>query len=156
KAARRVTITYGLRWEVNPAPHSLQQVAVLKGPIDPTDVTGDSYASAGKPFYRTSWLNFAPRLGIGWHLRDKTVIRFGAGRFFDLGQGGFDGQGYHAPTLLWYKNQPLGSIGGGNLSTQITEPITGASAVAPVRGYTLPYTWQWNVTLEQAIGQQTL
>src|SRR5262249_10566345 len=112
KAARRFTITYGLRWEVNPAPHSIHQAAVLNGPANPADASISSYVPAGKPFYATSWLSFAPRLGIGWQLHDgaltKTVLRLGGGRFFDLGQGGFDGQGFHAPTFLTYTNQSLG------------------------------------------------
>jgi hypothetical protein len=53
-----------------------------------------------------------------------------------------------------YFNRPLGSITGGSLSGPYTEPF-GGHAVGAIHGYNLPYTWQWNATIEQSIGQQT-
>ena len=52
-----------------------------------------------------------------------------------------------------YKNQPLGSIGTGTPSQIFTTQQF--TAVAAAHDYKLPVIYQWNVALEQAIGQQT-
>jgi hypothetical protein len=162
KVRRGLTLTYGLRWEVDPAPRvSAGQSAIVAGITNPADLSTVSFVPSGKPIYATSWSNFAPRLGIGWQIHNgsarKTVLRTGAGRFFDLAQGGFESGGYHAPTLVTYTNQPLGLPTGGSPSVPSTQPLAvGVETVlGAARGYKLPYTWQWNATLEQSIGQQT-
>jgi hypothetical protein len=164
KARRGLTLTYGLRWEIDPAPRvSAGQAAVFNGITNPANLSTLNYVPSGKPFYATSWSNFAPRLGIGWQIHDgaarKTVLRIGAGRFFDLGQGGFETSGdYNAPTIIEYTNQPLGSPTGGSPSFPYGYsplPLVGGDAVGTTHGYNLPYTWQWNATIEQSIGQQT-
>jgi hypothetical protein len=163
-----LTLTYGLRWEVDPSPRvSAGQAAIFSGITIPTDLLTavltppGNLVPSGKPFYATSWSNFAPRLGLGWQIHDgparKTVLRIGAGRFFDLGQGGLESGAYNALTLGGYLNQPLGSPTGGTPGIPFTLPIyaswQGTAGAAP--GYNLPYTWQWNATIEQSIGQQT-
>jgi hypothetical protein len=98
---------------------------------------------------------------MGWQMFDgparKTVLRVGAGRFFDLGQGGFEALGYHAPTIVTYTNQTIGSITSGSPSVPSIVPLSiGVETVlGAAQGYKLPYTWQWNATIEQSIGQQT-
>jgi hypothetical protein len=140
-----------MRWEVDPAPRvSAGQAAIVGGITNPADLSTVYFVPSGKPFYATSWSNLAPRLGIGWKIHDEparqTVLRIGAGRFFDLGQGGFESGGYHAPTIVSYTNQPLGSPTGGSPSVPYTEPFSvGAETMlGAAQGYKLPYTWQWN------------
>jgi hypothetical protein len=77
------------------------------------------------------------------------------GRFFDLAQAGFEDTGSFSPTVnSRYENQQLGSIAAGSpVSVMRSTDANGLVAAAP--GYNLPFTYEWNVTLEQSIGQQT-
>ena len=146
KARRGLTITYGLRWEVDPAPRvSAGQAAILGGITNSAIPSTTYFVPSGKPFYATSWSNLAPRLGLGWQINDgarKTVLRVGAGRFFDLGQGGFENNGYNAPTVAGYTNQPLGSPTGGSPTVlpYAYELTALGTAVGATHGYNLPYT----------------
>jgi hypothetical protein len=165
RANRRLTITYGLRWEVNPSPQvSAGQATIGMAGPNPSNISGATLVPSGRPFYPTSWSNFAPRLGIAWQIMDdpkrKTVLRVGAGQFFDLGQSGLEGNIFNAPVTLAYANQPLGSFTGGTplLETAPPNSLSSANTVEALlvsRSYKLPYTWEWNATLEQSIGQQT-
>src|SRR5262249_11268335 len=122
RAGRGITVTYGFRWEVDPAPRSVTPSTIINGLANGfANLKSSSpgyYVPAGKRLFETSWWNFAPRLGMGWQILDgparRTVLRVGAGRFFDLGQEGFESSGYHAANAMTYTQQPLGSLTGGS------------------------------------------
>jgi hypothetical protein len=121
-------VTYGLRWEVDPSPRvSAGQATIGTAGSNPNDISAAALVPSGKPFYPTSWSNFAPRLGIAWQMLDgpkrKTVLRVGAGQFFDLGQGGLEGNVFNAPVNLIYLNQPLESFTGGTLFSKLRRRI---------------------------------
>src|SRR5262249_51783624 len=91
----RLTVTYGLRWDVNPA---------IKGKNDANDpftVTGldnpatIALAPRGTPLYDTTYGNVAPRVGLAYQLRLtpnwETALRAGFGIFYDLGHGSLGG-----------------------------------------------------------------
>lgn len=154
----RFTINYGLRWEVDPAPRvSAGQALVAGGLINLNDTSTVYPLAAGQPFYPTTYANLAPRFGMGWQLfsrgRMMTVLRAGAGVFFSSAQGNFEDTPLNATVLSIYTNQLFGSIGTGTPSQTIKIPPGVAVAAAP--DYKLPVIYQWNVALEQAIGQQT-
>src|SRR5262249_45822412 len=81
KVTPRFTLTFGLRWEVNPP---------LKGKNaanDPFTVTGIdnpatmALAPRGTPLYETTYGNVAPRVGLAWQLGGRpnwiAVLRAG-------------------------------------------------------------------------------
>lgn len=86
KVNSRITITYGLRWDINPAP------TTRSGPL-PIAVSNSQYfpLTQSQPLYSTQWKNVAPRVGLAFELSNKqgheTVVRFGFGWFYDVGYG---------------------------------------------------------------------
>src|SRR5687767_15601310 len=88
KITPRLTITHGLRWDVNPP---------LKGKNrenDPFTVLGlntpatMTLAPRGTPLYATTYGNIAPRIGVAYQLRVirnwDAALRAGFGVFYDL------------------------------------------------------------------------
>jgi hypothetical protein len=152
KATQHLNLSFGLRWEINPPPGvtrgTMPRTVLFQG-SDPNLWT---LAPQGTPLWKTTWFNFAPRLGAAYTLRNapgwETVVRGGGGLFFDSGQQtgsfGFDGPGFS-----------IGSLGFGSFPGMASgTPLTDQSAAA--YGYyphlQLPYTVQWNFSVEQALG----
>ena len=157
KVSPRLSLSLGLRWEVNPAP------GVTKG-LKPYTVQGSgpdtwSLAPQGTPLWQTTWYNFGPRLGAAYILRNtpgrETVMRGGGGIFFDTGQQlgslGFDGPGFSALNVNFVTPQPFpGNPVAPLIVNPPVPPFNYAYAFAP--HMQLPYTFQWNTSVEQALG----
>jgi len=159
----RLNLSLGLRWEVNPAPQD------AKGNL-PYTLEGDSIDTLqlgprGKPLWETAWFNFAPRLGVSYVLRQhpgfETVLRGGGGVFFDTGQQD-GGWAYYGPGFQASKT--FGSFEGspGTFPVPLSEatpPVVNppvppyGSVYAFSQHLQLPYTLQWNVAIEQALGK---
>jgi len=158
KIAPRLTLTYGLRWDVNPA---------LKGKNsanDPFTVTGLDHpatmtlAPRGTPLYETTYGNVAPRLGLAYQLTDSqiwsTVLRAGFGVFYDLGQGSLGGASssfpYSADRSLSLVSFPLSPQNAAPPVLTTNPPVSTIFVADP--HLKLPRSYQWNVALEQSIG----
>jgi hypothetical protein len=157
RIAQTLTATYGVRWEVVPAPRIIAGTAVVAdGSTNLNDPSSVSFIPQGKPFYPTTYANFAPRFGLAWQIfagpSKATVLRVGAGQYFSSAQGGFQDSA-SGPVENFYTNPPLESLFSGTPSFS-GKPIVFAVAAAP--HYRLPVTWQWNATLEQRLGAQTM
>jgi hypothetical protein len=162
----RLSLSAGLRWEVNPAPGAVSGNLpyVVQGE---DNLSTMSLAPAGTPLWKTSWFNFAPRLGAAWTARGtpawETVVRGGAGVFFDTGQQlgslGYQGPGFSAFNLF-------GALFGSPMSFPVVPgAVIPAIPNPPVPPYVsslvaafhphlqLPYTLQWNLSLEQSLGK---
>lgn len=158
RPTRRWTLAYGARWEINPAPAVKSGHALFLNQLSSLqDFTQVSPLSPGNRLYPTQFGHFAPRIGMAWQLFDaphvRTTLRAGAGVFYDTAQNGFT-QRYAEPQgYLAYLNTPFGQRPAASDVLTIATPLVYQIAAAP--GYTLPRTFQWNVTLEQALGPQT-
>jgi len=162
KVRAKLTLTYGLRWDLNPPPSSKNghppSVLLNIGPAGPA-----SLAPPGTPLYKTQYANFAPRFGISYQLSQRpgreTVVRGGAGMFYDLGSGVLAAEfssifPYFAQKIYFNVSYPLDP-------NQVKPPALGVDPPSQFfladPNLKIPYTAQWNAALEQSLGRsQTL
>ena len=168
KLTPRVSLTMGLRWEVDPAPGAASEN--LPYTLEGSSISSWMLAPQGTPLWKTSWYNFAPRLGVAYVLRNttgwETVVRGGGGVFFDTGQqqgsDGYQGVGFSAMTPFF--GSQFGSPASFPLSpAQVTPAIvnppmctTGApcgNIFAFPKHLQLPFTLQWNASIEQSLSK---
>jgi hypothetical protein len=160
KLPRSLTISPGLRWELNPPPHGV-------GGADAYTLFGTMASPAtlqlapkGTPLWHTSWFSFAPRIGAAWTVNKQEgrelVARAGAGVYFGSDNAAateaFNALGFSATSLVYNTPIPV-STSLFDLSTLPAAPYTRSEVIAFPRHFQLPYSLQWNVGLEQAIGR---
>ncbi len=163
RITQRLSLSLGLRWEVNPSPGVTQGLKPYTYIVQGTPDTW-MLAPQGTPLWQTTWHNFAPRVGAAYILQTapgrEMVVRGGFGIFYDTGQqlgsNGFNGgPGFAASTCC--PTGPFPTVPGG--IPVVVNPPVGQQGI----GYAfephleLPYTLQWNVSVEQELGRsQTL
>jgi hypothetical protein len=156
----RLTLTYGLRWEVNPPPTEregkLPYTAVgLDNPLTA------SLAPLGTPLWETSYGNLAPRLGASYQLskRHAVVVRSGWGIYYDIGTGtalsGYSGWPYSRVGTTANVAFPASAATIEVPAVTLTKPVS-ASGIYAFPGLKLPRTYQWNVTVEKGLGANSL
>ncbi|CAN5825232.1 TonB-dependent receptor [soil metagenome] len=157
----RLTLTYGVRWEVNPAPTA----ANGNNPIVLTNLNSGNLSTVGlapdgTKLFKTTYGNFAPRIGAAYRLFDtpgrETVIRGGFGVFYDIPTGSttrvFENIAPYTAQAI-YSNVPFPAN-----TTIAPLPVVPAvapygSTFAPDPELKLPYTLQWNLAVEQSLGK---
>jgi outer membrane receptor protein involved in Fe transport len=159
----RLTVTYGLRWDVDFVPSSINgpSLPAVTG-FSTNDLSHLALAPAGTAPFKTTYGNLAPRVGVAYQLSQnqdwETVVRGGFGVFYDLDSS-------EVGTLLgsFYPFGAFQSAIGGTFPLSPTAaappPITVAglstgtlSALDP--NLKLPYTLEWNTAIEQALKRQ--
>lgn len=161
-----LTVTYGLRWDVDVAPSSLNGPAIpaVTG-YNLNDLSHLAIAPAGTPAFHTPYGGVAPRLGAAYQIsknpKYETVVRGGFGVFYDL----VSAETGNAIGLL------VPPFGNTVQLSNTTFPYSAAEAappsISPVASIAdlnvfnpnlkLPYALEWNVGVEQAFGNdQTL
>jgi hypothetical protein len=147
------TISYGVRWDVNPAPNTRQGPR----PLALSSAFADR-VTQNEPLYNTRWTDLAPRFGISHQISNEkgkeVMFRGGWGIFHDLGYGtslsAFSGAPYVNARTLTGAAFPL-------TASDLTPPTLPPSkpynqlGVAE-RTLQSPRIMQWNLTLERAVG----
>jgi len=170
RATPRLSLTYGLRSDVDFAPSSSSgpSMPVVTG-YNLNDFSQLAVAPVGTAPFRTRYANIAPRLGVAYELISNqkwhSVLRGGFGVFYDLvssetGQALGVGTGtppFGAQSLL------LGpSLGGMALfpytATEAAPPtIPTSGTISQLFAFNpkleLPYTLEWNVSWQQVLGK---
>ena len=157
RASRRLSLTWGLRWEVDPPPTEAKGNSPLtvQGLDDPATL---ALAPRGTRLWRTTYGNFAPRLGLAYQLSSEpgreTVLRTGVGVFYDLGNGqSAQGFGNVAPFVAVKR------------FANVTFPLSPEQAEPPLfttsppfgtivtfdPNLQLPRTYQWNIAVEKSL-----
>jgi hypothetical protein len=164
KLNRRLTLTYGLRWELNPTvdERNGNDARTVTGVDSPTTIV---LTPAGTPLYKTTYNNFAPRIGFAYQLREsagaETTLRGGFGVFYDVGNGetsaAFASGAFPYSTRKTILNAVLPLSVADATPTPPGPVPSQASIVAFEPNFKLPYTLQYSFGIEQSLGMsQTL
>ncbi len=166
----RLTVSYGLRWDINPAPTARRGASPL-GLVNQDNLSQIALSPVGAPIYNTYYGDFGPRIGVTYMVNQtpgyETQLRAGTGLFYDTGTNNTDAlAGYVGPgfssgeTFCPYSY----CIQAGNFSfpvpQQFRNPPIQFPPVAPYtttaygfpKNFAPPYSIQGNVTLQQNFG----
>jgi hypothetical protein len=160
KATGRLALTYGLRWDVAPAPTFTRGLGMFALTLI-SDLSNVSIASQGTPLYKTDYGSFGPRVGLAYSLSSRptyaTVLRGGFGVMYDVQNGligEYLGATPPASAQALFPGTPF--------------PLTGSQLASPPVPTSPPFTnfqgfdpnlknqktYQWNLTVEQGLGSQ--
>jgi Carboxypeptidase regulatory-like domain/TonB-dependent Receptor Plug Domain len=160
RASKALTLSMGIRWEVNPPPRGRRGMDAYTAIGDIDSPATLRLAPRGTPLWNTSWFNLAPRFGAAWMIDGQPgremIVRAGAGVFFDTATrpalSAFDAMGF--TTTSYVKNAPLPIIPAQlDFSTTPAPPSTNSTVFAFPSHLQLPFSMQWNIGLENALGK---
>jgi TonB dependent receptor len=159
KVTPRLSLTYGLRWEINPAPSGRgnTRLSAWENVNNPAAI---SLAPSGTPLWNTTYGNVAPRIGVAYSLTAKGdfVLRAGGGIFYDLGVGSSAALAYKFPNAAsgFFQNVsvPIPDIAPYLAPVSLQPPYQGVQGFSP--HLQLPRSYQWNVALEKSFGRQVI
>ncbi len=156
---RRLTLSYGLRFERVPPPTeaSGRQPRVVLG-IENDVLQNPRLAPQGTSLFHRRFGSFAPRFGATYQLNTRSgweaILRGGAGIFYDIGLG-------NVATAF----QNIYPFFASRTSFSVLFPLSPAVRTLPTLGVDppnqlwlldpnlrLPYTAQWNASWEQSVG----
>jgi hypothetical protein len=158
RISSRATATGGLRWEWNPPPSEANgNVAyTVVGLDNPAIMT---LAPLGTPLWKTTYRNFAPRLGVAYQLGRvegrESLVRGGAGLFHDLGTGPI-GSAFQEAAFPYFSMKSLPNVAF-PLAASDAQPAPVSMAppyqnlVVADPNLALPRTYEWSVALEQTL-----
>lgn len=177
KATRKLSVTYGLRWDVStPSVEKYDNFSFL----DPAGANPDAGGRPGRlAFAGSKWGDasfgarhpehtfyhaFSPRIGIAYSMTPKTVIRTGYGIFYSQAfypgwNGGIAQDGFNTnPTLSSSMGglSPALILSQGFPSNLQKNPVVSSAFLngqsgpvyRPAEANRLPYAQQWNFTVD--------
>lgn len=156
RIAPRLSLTYGVRHEINPAPTGDPLLPFTFDGLD--DPRTMRLAPAGTRAFETTYGNVAPRIGAAWVVSEARdlVVRGGFGLYYDLGTGtalrGFTGFPYNSTRFLTAPG-PLPLSDAALAPTPFdADPPYAAQFFVTERDLALPVTRHFNVSVEKGLG----
>ncbi|MDX6528066.1 MAG: Ca-activated chloride channel [Blastocatellia bacterium] len=154
KVTSKLTLTYGLRWEVSPSPTESngRDALAVTNVNNPSQLT---LAATDARLWATTYGNFGPRVGVAYQpfKNDEFVIRGGVGVLYDFGNGAAGdafADSYPFLNVQTHSNAPFSFLPASSSSNPITS-ITAPFSVFDPR-LKMPYSLQWSVAAERALG----
>jgi hypothetical protein len=162
QATQRLTLNYGLRYDLPTVPYSLNGFARILNPAE-TALIPPSTATSGAAYVPTPGFkfqgpqhdNWGPRIGLAYRATEKLVLRGGFGAYYNANQLNsytLATGNYPFAATVNYTTSPTNLL-------SFTNPTPGAGAAAPVAGVAGTYvsaftdnpnnktqrSYQWNV-----------
>jgi hypothetical protein len=162
KITPRLTVTYGLRWDINPPLKGKNSANDPFTVVSLNDLATMTLAPRGTPLYETTYGNVAPRFGLAWQLRATpnwaSTLRAGVGMFYDLGQGSLGGVTSFFPysSSRTFVRSPFPLSPQNVIPPALTTNPPVNSILLADPHLKLPRTYQWNVALDQSIGSNQI
>jgi len=172
KITPKLTLNAGLRYEINTTMHDRGNRLSYMDSSKPNPGAGNlpgAYVFAATNDFssisETNYRGFAPRLGVAYALNNKTVIRAGAGIYYAI----YIGQGIGTPANGFTTSASFSSADNGitpgflwdaGFPQNFKRPPTIEPAVQNGQGATasfrrassyIPYSQQWNFTIERQV-----
>lgn len=171
----KLTVSPGIHWEADPPPLEAKDRFAYFDPTLPNPgadnlpgaiaYAGSGNGRSGRRYPEDAWYGgFAPRIGIAYAVTQKTVVRTGYGLFYDNANmpgwdGGISQDGYNANAVFGSSQGGLQAaflLSDGMPSNHPVPPNLVstfdnggyAPVYRPKNGNRLPYTQQWNLTVE--------
>ena len=160
--ASRLIATYGLRWDLDFVPSSSPEFNAVTG-FNLTNLSNLALLPPGVPPYKTKWGNISPRIGLAYQVSNRrnwqTVLRGGIGVFSDLASS-------EAGNNVGSSQYPFGSAQFNSANFPLSPAASAPVPITPPNASNFgtliafdpnlksPYTLQWNVAIEQALGRQ--
>ena len=168
KVNQRLTLTYGLRWDLDLPPNSLSGPALpaVTG-FNLNDFSNLALAPAGTQPLHMAYTAFAPRIGLAYSASEnprwQTVVRGGFGVFYNLATSEVGNMYQNGVAAYPFGAERFTCCFNGTfpLDSQTASPPTISSATLGTSvlfgldpNLKPPRTLQWNAAMQQAIGQQ--
>lgn len=147
-----LTLTYGLRWEISPAPGAndgAEALAVTQ--VDDPSLL--ALAPPGEPLWKTRYGNFAPRVGVAYQPSqdEDLIIRGSFGIRYDLANSAIgDVYSDSYPFLNGQSEFNVPFSFNGTTTTNPTVISTPFSAFDPQ--LQVPYSMEWSASVQRALG----
>ncbi|MFN9919519.1 MAG: TonB-dependent receptor domain-containing protein [Acidobacteriota bacterium] len=152
----RLSLTFGLRWELNPA------LAATNRPLYTATTSDPRTAQLSGPnasLFPTQWNALAPRFGLSFQLGRRagfeTTLRGGLGLFYDLPLGGLQALSSNPPYRRTRRLSgtvfPLPEAQAAPLPLSTSPPFDDVAVYD--ENYRLSHTTQFNFTIDQGWGQ---
>jgi hypothetical protein len=152
RVTSNLTLTYGLRWELSPAPSASDGEAALavNQVHDPARLT---LAAPGTPLWKTAYGNFAPRVSVAYQplQDDGLIIRGSFGIHYELANSAVGD--VYSDSFPFLNGQSEFNVPFSFNGTSTTDPTVVSvpfSAFSP--DLKLPYSLEWGASVQRSLG----